>query len=378
MIAMGPRAGNGTPSNGAEVRERPGDDLRRILKHEIALLIRSRRAIVANVSIVVVLGFVTSLTVGDKYVATASVLPPTRAEVGTLDYFVRQLPVAIGPRGAATVMHEVEQVIQSRHVGYPVVETHDLVDVYGSPSVQLAFNRMRNRLEVAVQPSSQMMYLSFEDGDPERASAVLRSLVEETDAFYRETRRSRGRLLVDLVSARLDSTSHRLAELEVLLGDFETENATLQPSRSATREVSQLTGRAMMLEVQLEAMTHYLHGSSPLQTQWRAELGSIHDRLRQLPEVELEDLRLRRDLLVHRALHDLLTSQLAAAHVLAAQEIPFIDVLDAPIAPRARSWPVHVKFVLSAFLIGLASSVLLAHVVEFVESNRKELRRIGA
>lgn len=377
MIAMGPRAGNGATSDGAEVRETTAQAVRRTLKHELALLHRSRRAIVANVSIVVVLGFVISLTMGEKYVATASVLPPTRAKTGTLDYFVRQLPVAIGPRGAATVMHEVEQVIQSRHVGYAVVEAHDLVDVYGDRSVQLAFHRMRDRLEVLVRPS-QVMYLSFEDRDPQRAAAVLRSLVEETDAFYRETRRSRGELLVELVSARLDSTNQRLAELEIVLGDYETENTTVQPSRTATRELAQLTGRAMMLEVQLEAMSRYLRGGSPLQVQWEAELGSIHDRLRKLPEVELEDLRLRRDLLVHRALRELLTSQLAAARVLETQEIPFLEVLDAPTPPAVRSWPGHVQVVLAALVIGLASSVLLAHVVEFVESNRRELGKIGA
>lgn len=353
--------------------DRAAGAVRRFVLEEAALLTRHRHAVVANISFVVVLGFLSSLFVGDQFLAHTSILPPPGPGPASLDHFVRRLPVALSTQGPVTIMDEVLIVAQSRRLGGPVVAAHDLASVYGAKNEELAFWSFRDHLDASLD-AADILHLEFTDTSAARAAAVLNSLVDELNAFYTDARRTRGRLLVDLIQARVDSTAYRLAAAEVALGGRRVESRSVHPAREAVDAIARVTERAMMLEVELDVLSRLTASPTPLSVQRLAELESIHEQLRRQPVIELEELRLSRELVLQRRLMDMLLGQLAAAEALATREMPFIEVLDRAVPPVIRVWPGHVQFVLASFVVGLASAVLIAHLVSFVERNRRALR----
>jgi uncharacterized protein involved in exopolysaccharide biosynthesis len=350
--------------------------LRARIERELALLLRHRRILVGNTSVVVVAGFVVSLFVGDQFRASARILPPPPPGSGSIEEVMRYMPVTVGT-GVITVMDEIASVVESRRVLDPVIEAENLRSAYNAPTTEHAYLMLIERLDVEIG-AAQILRLTMRDRDPDRAAAILSAVLEELNRFYVEARRTRGRHLVELIEARIDSTRRRLVDAQLALGDARSSGRAGTPSDATSSALGELMVRAYMLDIEIDALSSVASASTPAVARRRAELESITDELRRQPERALAESRLARELTVQQSLLDLLTAQLEGARTLEARSVPYIDVLDEPVPPPVRFWPGHVQIVAAAFVVSLAGGLLAVHAVDFVERHRAGVRAIGS
>jgi uncharacterized protein involved in exopolysaccharide biosynthesis len=242
-----------------------------------------------------------------------------------------------------------------------------------------ALGTFADRLGVAVTDEG-FLALRFRDRDPERAAAALNRLVGELDQYNQVVRVSRARLQREFVEDRLENTKQELVAAEDSLRRYQELRAVaLSPDERASAEAAgALIAQKLALQVELGALGQFVRTSSAPYQQRLVQLRALEAEISNLPEIGIEAVRLFRDMKIQEELFLFLSAQLEQARIDEQRALPVVQVLDPATPPEIRAWPKRKLIVLSAFVLGAAVSILMAHFVEFLRRERDALGSLAA
>lgn len=389
-------------------------------------LLRWKRWILINTLIVAVLAVVVSLLLPTWYRSSASLLPPEEESL-TLGGLSRGASAALAAaRGAgisiggrmslpmwATPSDLVAGILRSRSLRDAVIAEQDLVRVFDAPDLDRAREVFQDRFKVRVGGEG-IVRIAFLDRDPQRAAAVLGSVLRVLDEIQRESRRSSASGVRAFVAERLEQTGEELRAAEEHLRDFQEAHGLLEPeaqARALVDAVAQVEGERLAAQVERDALASQLSASHPEVLRFDARLSALEEAkaqlegrltkpmsggtaigsdavgsgataagapaaaaeergaiidLGRLPELSLRFLRLYRDLEIQQALYGLLVEMHEQYRIQEVRDTPTVQLLDPPFVPTVKDRPRRGLIVIAATLIAALASLGIAAACQSV------------
>lgn len=350
------------------------------LLRELELVSRHRRAVLVVVLVITVGAVVYSLIAKKVYESHASLLPAAEQGgglFGGISALLGDLPLqGANFPGVTTSTDLLAAMLHSRRLQIPLIEEFDLQGRYKAETVEHAILSLDDKISTGVSDEG-ILNVRVRDEDPEFARDLLARMIETLDAYNIEVSTERARLQREFVEGRLAAAEIDLRTAEEAFRDYQTEHAVVIPPEdmSALSSSGQLLARKLLLEVQLEALRKYIDTSSTPYQQRVTELEALETRLRELPGMGVEVMRLYRDARVRMELYTFLQTQLLDAQIEEHRALPTLRVLDEPRAPSIRAWPQRKLIVIVAFLMATALGLLVAHALDFVAREKDAIRR---
>jgi uncharacterized protein involved in exopolysaccharide biosynthesis len=226
-----------------------------------------------------------------------------------------------------------------------------------------------------------LLTVSYRDRDPQFASEVVESLLDNLDRFNRQSRMTSSRRVREFLESRVVEARRRLDSLEDSLAAYQSTHQAVVLDPEAESVVSlgaDLMARRIELVTQAEMLRRTLgRGAAALKSK-EAEIEALDRQLRRLPALNSELSKLLRSRKVYERTHAFLFAQLEEARIEEARDTPTIDVLDPPTVPQEKSWPQRTTTVLIAFFTAGLLSLVAAKGVDSAREVRRRLEAEGA
>jgi tyrosine-protein kinase Etk/Wzc len=381
------------------------------LLNALETVVRYRRLIAANVTIVVVAAVVISLLLPKWYQSTAVALPPENSLDPLTDFGALQaVATTANLPWFATTSDLYGAVLESRYVSEQIIERFRLLDVYQVESMDKAIKVLGKHRRVRVT-DEDLIQVAIEARDPERAASMANAFLEILDEFNQKTRMTEGRRTREFVEERLASTRRRLADAESALRWFQEENGAVELSGQTEALIlaaAEIESQIRAVETRIMMMRSYATEDFPeirvLRTQKEgleeqldnllrgSEYGnSLVDKagvkpypsLAELPDLGMQYVRLLRDVELQTKIQAFLAQELERAKIKESRDTPTIQVLDRASPPDRKNRPKRSLIVIIAFVAALFASVALAFGLDGIgrwredEENVRRLNRIA-
>lgn len=378
------------------------------------VLVKRKKLIGCIVGVCFAASIVLAFILPKKYVSTTSIMPP-QEDSSMASAMMGSLPGGLGSlAGGFLGMKSPADlwvgILSSQSVRDAIIERFKLKEFYGQgiiPAMKaklfdstISIEDTRKKLDKAIEiakSDSEIISISVEDADPEKAAQMANAFVEELDKVNQAVvvtggKRSRMFLEKRLVIAKAD-----LAEAEDRLKAFQEKNKAIKlddQARVIIESIGVVKGQLIAKEVEYETLLSYASRTNPqaelLKTQVdelkrklveleegsKAGAGSpVHEDIfiptSRLPDISLQFARLFRDAKVQQTLFELLTQQYELSRLQEAKDSPVVQVLDAAKVPEEEAKPKKPLIVLAATFTSVFLAVMLAFFKEYVEKIKK-------
>jgi uncharacterized protein involved in exopolysaccharide biosynthesis len=320
------------------------------------------------------------------YSATTSIFPPEPTVMPAYAELVQQLSAPLlGPVATGATPETIYiEMLKSRSIDEKIIEEFNLMHVYGTKRMEACLDALVSHMSFSLLDNGLLIF-KFEDRDPERAAAIANRLVELLDQTVRGLKVSRAGRTRDFIERQLAECEGTLAQAEDSLRDFQKAHDTVdldEQLRSAMDIVTTLSARAISLETEMGIMSHWAGTNSEEYQRKKTEHeevvsqlkklksspeGSDRDlvrsflpTLRDVPDVALQYVRLKRNVTVQNTVYTTLVGEFEKARIEEARDTPVVQVLDHARKPGLRSRPKRKLLVIVGGLIGLGWSALIA------------------
>jgi uncharacterized protein involved in exopolysaccharide biosynthesis len=366
------------------------------LRDGLRILTKRRRLIGVVVSAAMALSVVMSLVLPKVYTSTASILPPQQ-EAGLGAELTSQLAGGLG--GLAGGFLGVKSpaalwlgILKSRTMKDSIIERFGLKDAYRAGTAEGARAKLDKRVRIA-KSKEEIISVSVEDADPQRAADMANAFVEELDRKNKSLVTTSGKRMRVFIEGRLKEATTDLRRLEDSLKSFQEKNRAVKiedQSKAIFEAIGSVKGHLMEREVELQTLLSYATPNNPQAEILRAQVNELNERLRELedgkegasnphqkdifipvarmPDIGLRYAQLLRYAKVQEALYELLTQQYELARIQESKDTPTVQVLDSAIAPQRRSRPARGRIVITMTLLGAFAGCFLAFLAEYLES----------
>ncbi len=320
------------------------------------------------------------------YTATTSIFPPESSlAIPNYSELVQQLSAPLlGPTatGAAPETIYIE-MLKSRTLGEKIIDEFDLMRSYKKKRIEDALKEFHSHMGFSLLDNG-LLVVTFEDRDRERAAEIANRMIQALDEITRGLKVTRAGRTREFIGRQLQEREEMLAAAESELKEFQEKNKTVdldEQLRSAMDLITELSGRAIALETELQIMEHYTSRSSAeyqrKQTEYKevvGQLGKLKARgegdedmvrsyipsLNEVPDVALHYMRRRRAVEVQTTVYTMLVNEFERARIEEARDTPVVQVLDRAQTPNLRSRPKRKLLVIAGGLLGLGWSTMFA------------------
>ena len=364
------------------------------------VLVRRKKLIGCIVGGCFVASIILAFILPKKYVSTTSIMPP-QEDSSMASAMMGSLPGGLGSlAGGFLGMKSPADlwvgILDSQSVRDAVIERFKLKERFEQESIEDTREKLDKAIEIA-KSDSEIISISVEDADPEKAAQIANAFVEELDKVNQAVvvtggKRSRMFLEKRLVIAKAD-----LAEAEDKLRAFQEKNKAIKlddQARVIIESIGVVKGQLIAKEVEYETLLSYASRTNPqaelLKTQVdelkkklveledgsQAGAGSqVHEDIfiptSRIPDISLQFARLFRDAKVQETLFELLTQQYELSRLQEAKDSPVVQVLDVAKVPEKKAKPKRTLIVLAATFTSVFLGVMLAFFKEYVEKIKK-------
>jgi len=375
-----------------------------------SLLLRWRRLLIRVSFAAAIVAVVVSLLLPQWYTATAVVSPPQEGDSGPgLMQLVNQLGTGIGlsgrGRGLAGNAPEVDLMIgalKSRRLRGQVVDAFGLVEEYDAKSREHAIKELGEHLEVNTTPEG-FVEVKVEARDKQRAADMANAFVSLLDAYNRKVSVEDATRTVEFIRSCLDENQERQERAANALREFQEKTGVVElgeQTRVTVEAIAALEAERARLEIQRGVLEHYATDSQPQLGQIDAELREVAKRLDllrgrtaadstargrvllplgDLPDLGLQYVNLKREVLVREKVFEFLTSQLEEARIREARDLQTVRVLDDAVPPIRKSRPRRSIIVILTAGLAFALSIGVAVGADALLSSgaRQEIEGAG-
>jgi tyrosine-protein kinase Etk/Wzc len=375
----------------------------------LAVLVKYRRFIFLNLLAVCLIVAAISFLLPSWYQATTTILPPGGDAVSlglasSLLGSASGLATSMSLPFMTSPSDIIAAILRSRAVGEAVVEKENLMEAFGSPSMENAVRDLFSRTSVSVTGEG-LISLSYQDRDGVRAAQVANSFVQEADRINRQTSSSQAKSARVFIEERLSQTRKDLSRAEEDLMAFQEENKTIfldDQMKAAIDKAADLKARMVSSEIELNVLSKTLSPSHPQIRSLRSEVDEMKRQLEilesgnptgnpegktvldvpfaQVPSLSLRLARLMREVKIQEAVFELLTQQYEQYKIQETKDTPTIQVLDKAVPPERRAKPKRALLVGLSGMLSLFASLVFVFGLEYFgrskERNPESIRKL--
>jgi uncharacterized protein involved in exopolysaccharide biosynthesis len=315
----------------------------------LAMIVKWRKFILTNLSIITVTAVVVSLLLPKWYKAGASILPPRQQDLfGTLSTassLLKSLPgtgrlPGLGQKNGA---YNYLAILKSRSAMEAVVNKFDLINVYDEPdsSMERAVKDLEDnsRFELLDDESLRIEVL---DKDRQRAADMTNYFVEVLNDISirlgtREAKSNR-----EFIEKRLEQSKADLRTAEDSLKAYQERTRFLvapETNSASLSGIGELVVMKAKKEIELSILRQTTSGDNAMVTQLLMEIGAIDKKLAQFPAAGLTSFRLYRDVAIQQKIVEILLPMYEQVKVDEQKDVPVLLVLDRAVPPEKKDRP---------------------------------------
>ena len=238
--------------------------------------------------------------------------------------------------------------------------------------------------------------------DPQMAVRIANQLLTELDQFINESSFSVGRKNREFLEKRLAEVQRELKQAEEEFKSFQERTGILlldAQTEAAIELMAQLEAQKIAREIELGVMTKIASEQAPKVQLLKDELAELEKKIAELteseksdetllpalkksPELGLEYIRKKRELLLREKLYELITQQYELARIEENRELIAFQVIDAPMMPYKPCWPklwVNVcAAIFAASLLSFIYLLLVANAEMETSRGKSDAQRMDA
>src|SRR5579871_3574981 len=285
--------------------------------------------------------------------------------------------------GAGAELPLLATVIGSRKIADEAVNQLDLQHIYNVKNAEEARAELGRHLRVAADKKANVVTLTVEDRDAERARELARAIGQAASRESAALWTSGTRLHRERLEARLAESARALSSAEEALARFRSEHRVVdlaEQTKATVAEAAALEHMRIEKRLALDFARGYAGDDAEEVKRARREARGAEHALASLghaanakallpldalPALELEHERLKRAVDVEAERYQLLAKQVEQLRAVETRPTGHAEVLDPPTAPRRPSRPAKSMIAMEGSLIGflLASALVLARVL---------------
>lgn len=349
-----------------------------------------------------------SLMMPKMYTATARIFPPLESG-SSVSVLLSQAGGGLGSLanrivGSKTPSELYAGILQSRTIADNLIETFDLKKIYEIKYLADAYQKLANRTYINVSRKDQIVSVSVEDRDPQRAADMANAYVQLLDQINRNVNVTEGHRKRIFLENRLNKAKEDLTKSESILKDFqekyklvaieEQARVTIEAAAKLKAEIitaqtelkvlkqfgTEKQNEAVMLKSKINELLRQLdkieRGSlkkdSLSNNKTIKENTNFYIPFNQLPSLGMEWVRLIREAKIQEKIFELLTNQYELAKIEEAKDLNTIQVLDQAVSPDKKSSPMRTRFVITATFVSFFLSVILAFLLQYLDHLKAE------
>ncbi len=241
--------------------------------------------------------------------------------------------------------------------------------------------------------------ISYEDYDPVLATAVVNRIVELLDKRVSSICGNRSLTLKKLLEVKLDGVSAEMSGLEARIQDFQQEHGVLSIEELATEQITMLArlrSQLILKEVEIKTYSDFSRIEDPVIKRLKSERDNLLKLIREvesgfssyekimpaqkdLPELALEFIHLKRDLFVQEKIYEILIQQYELTKLSIEGEEPIFQVLELAEVPDKKSGPsrslICIVTVFLAFFFSIIA-VFILNAIKNIKNDPDKIKRI--
>jgi tyrosine-protein kinase Etk/Wzc len=383
---------------GSEEALSPGLDggEKRHFPESLIVLAKRKLFILSFVGCVAVSSAIITMFLPKSYTANAKILPPqpsqsvAAAMLGQLGPLAPLLTGLGGNLGLHNPNEMYVAMLRSRTVADDLIDHFDLMNVYHQKLRVEARKRLGIVTEIVAGTKDNIISISVEDRDPQRAANIANGYVEELEKLTKTlavTDASKRRLFFE---REAKNANDDLAAAEQELKHTEEKTGMIQldnQSRVMLQAYADLRAQVTLKEVQVQAMRSFATPENPDLARAQQELTALRAQLAHLeqgarsgavvplekvPGVALEYVRKLREVKYREALLELMLKQYEIARIDESKDSSVVQELDKAVPPEKRSWPPRTALVLASTLLALMVAIGAALLMEKIQRARED------
>ncbi len=275
-------------------------------------------------------------------------------------------------------------ILQSRSVADALIQHFDLQHEYHTKDQQTAELILAAMTKVEVQREG-LIRVTVQDADPQRAADLANAYVQQLDVLNHKlvlTSVGERRLYLE---AEMTKEKDMLADAEVALKQHQETTSGLPPEAQVSAALSALEATRVQLrsaQIRLEALQIGETDANPDVVRARREVEGLTAQLEELergtnsavtgtpttqvPAQLLDYTRLLREVKFHESLFELLEKQFEEAQLEESKTPSIVQVLDAAVPAKHKSWPPRTLYTVLAMIVGLFLGVFAVSFWAFV------------
>jgi len=370
-------------------RVNPPDGDRGIDLFDILLILSEARKKIAIFTIAAMaLGAIIGLLMRPTFAASALILPPEQGQSAS-SMLMNQLGIASLAGGELKSPSDMYLgILGSRTIADEIIAKFHLEREYKTKKPTDTRTRLKSATRMLVT-KDQLIHITVEDHDPQRASDLANAYVDELYAMNSHlaiTGAAQRRVFFD---QELADEKNALAAAEEDLRKTEEKTGVIQLSaqdEAVIRSIADVRAQIASREVEIQSLRTFATDQNPEAVRVQEEINALRNQLAvlekdprnlrssttdfqagQVPEVSLEYARKLREVKYHDSLFDLLSKQYEAARIDEAKASPIIQVIDRAVPPDKKSSPHRLFLTLGFGAVGLFVGCVVALAADLLQ-----------
>jgi uncharacterized protein involved in exopolysaccharide biosynthesis len=372
------------------------------------VLFKRKKMIFLIVFLAIVLSVTISLLLPKMYTATARILPPQESKTG-LSGLLSQAGGMLGDLAGGLISGKSGPelyvgILKSRTVADMLIKEFDLKKVYKKEFLEKTYEKLAKRSEIQVSTDTQVISVSVEDRDPQRAADMANLYVDALDRINRKVNITEGQRKRAFLETRLKKVKEDLVEAELVLKEFQEKYKVVsidEQAKVAIEGAARIKGEIIAAQTELQVLrqfgTERQNEAIMLKSKIRElknqlariESGSIgtaslkknkpvkddsdfYIPFDELPALGMQLIRLMREAKIQEEVFKLITTQYELAKIEEAKDVDTIQILDRAAPPDYKSSPKRAIIVILSTIVAFFLAVFLAFLAEYIHRLKTE------
>lgn len=360
-----------------------------------------------------------SLVLPRWYKAKATILPSdatgSQMDIAGMMRFAGYQPAFIPTITSPSEIYAA--ILKSVRVKNAVIDSLDLVAVYGSKSREAARTELAKRCQISVTTAS-LVEVRAEDKNRQRVAEIANAVVRELDRFNRCALVTSAGAVRQFIETRIEETIGELDRAEDELRGFKNETGAIlisEQTEASIQTAAWIYGMIAELEVARERLSQFATEKSPEIIDINRQIAALERKLGEMgysesfegghgnirlfpkfssaPDLEQQLVALMREVEIKRTVYAVLSEQYEEAKIREMRDMPTVQVLDWAEPPEGPSRPKKKVIVaISSICAFLLSSLYVTAKagrqqgggqaanelpMEITASLREDLRKLG-
>ena len=372
------------------------------------LLWSYKTIIIRNVFIVAILTSIIALIIPKTYKSNAILMPPTsQSDQGILSNIEGLAFGDFLSTSSDEVSNSIFAILKSRTMMESIVNKMELIQRYDSENLEEAVKSLRDNLSfehldegtISISANVQTPWVSNEQEEIEAralSKEIVAFILNKLDKVNKSLQTDEARFHRLFMEKRYDESISNLQESEEKLRLFQKKHNTLdlaEQIKAAIRVGAEIKSQILIDEVKLGILNKTYKMDHPEIEKLNMEILELQGQLSNLdhssqnnsisnnnlfpqfsevPNLEIELLRLKREVEIQSKLYAFLTQQYEESKIQEARDTPTIQILDDASTPIKRFKPKRTIMVIGYSLIAFVLSAIYVIFVEFNKNGKPQ------